>query len=76
MHKNESLPKSGICMLALDLVKGLEFDGVIIPDADANGYPVDLLSAHRLYTAISRATSRLTILSYGAMTELFAETED
>lgn len=76
VHKNESLPKSGICMLALDLVKGLEFDGVIIPDADANGYPVDLLSAHRLYTAISRATSRLTILSYGAMTELFAETED
>ena len=62
-------------MLALDLVKGLEFDGVIIPDADANGYPADLLSAHRLYTAISRATSRLTILSCGAMTELLGETD-
>ena len=72
VHKNQALPAGGVCLITLDLVKGLEFDGVIIPDADTGGYPKDTLSAHRLYTAISRATSRLTILSNGTLTKLLA----
>ena len=57
-------------LIPLDLVKGLEFDGVIIPDADRSMYPEGVLSRHRLYTAVSRATKRLSILADGEMTEL------
>ena len=70
IHRNQTLPGSGVCMITLGLVKGLEFDGVIIPDADTGGYPKDLLSAHRLYTAVSRATRRLTVMACGRLTKL------
>ena len=48
----------------------LEFDGVIMPDCNAENYPDTLLGRHRLYTALSRATRRLTVLARGAMTPL------
>ena len=67
---NQALPKKGTFMITLDLVKGLEFDGVILPDADAKMYPDNILSRHRLYTAVSRATRRLGILADGELTGL------
>jgi DNA helicase-2/ATP-dependent DNA helicase PcrA len=57
-------------MIELADAKGLEFDTVIIPDATAQNYPVNLLARHRLYTAVSRATERLIVLSDGPMTKL------
>ena len=66
----KSLPKSGVFMIELADAKGLEFDTVIIPDATAQNYPVNLLARHRLYTAVSRATERLIVLSDGPMTKL------
>ena len=67
---NQALPKKGTFMITLDLVKGLEFDGVILPDADPQMYPEDTLSRHRLYTAVSRAIRRLSILAEGNLTGL------
>jgi DNA helicase-2/ATP-dependent DNA helicase PcrA len=70
-----SLPESGAVLLTLELAKGLEFDQVIVADAQAEEFPVTPLSRRRLYTAISRATKRVAILSQGAMTELLASAE-
>ena len=70
IRRNQALPKGGVFLIPLDLVKGLEFDGVIIPDADTSMYPEGSLSRHRLYTAVSRATKRLSILADGDLTSL------
>ena len=65
-----SLTESGVVLLDLPTAKGLEFDQVIIADAQESVYGTDDLSRHRLYTAISRATQKVTILSQGALTPL------
>ena len=70
IRRNQALPAGGVFLITLDLVKGLEFDGVILPDADPKMYPDDILSRHRLYTAVSRATRRLSILAEGELTGL------
>lgn len=77
LRGNEKLPKSGVFLISLEYAKGLEFDSVILPDADektcpagAPGSGTELLTRHRLYTAISRATQKLTILSDGKLTTL------
>ena len=70
IQRNQALPGKGTFLITLDLVKGLEFDGVILPDADAKMYPDDILSRHRFYTAVSRATRRLSILADGELTGL------
>ena len=65
-----SLPEKGVFLITLAHAKGLEFDGVILPDCDADNYPDTVLARHRLYTALSRATRRLTVLAQGSMTPL------
>ena len=67
-----SLPGQGCILLDLKLAKGLEFDRVIIADAQGEEYGADDLSRRRLYTAISRATREVSILSQGSMTPLLA----
>ena len=57
-------------LLSLPLAKGLEFDHVVIVDASEEAFPETELSRRRLYTAISRATSTVSILSNGALTPL------
>ncbi len=66
----EALPKSGVVMMELKLAKGLEFDTVILPDVTAGEYPDRPLFRHRLYTAISRATEKIIILSDGKLSPL------
>ena len=73
MHRDEALPKEGVVLMDLRLAKGLEFDHVIIPDAQAEVYPATDLSRRQLYTAISRAMHRVTIVAQGPMTPLLAE---
>ncbi len=65
-----TLPEHGVVLLDLPTAKGLEFDQVIIADAQESVYGADDLSRHRLYTAISRATQKVTILSQGALSPL------
>lgn len=72
LHKGGGMPASGVVVLDLALAKGLEFDRVIIPDAQAQVYPETDLSRRRLYTAISRAMHQVTVLSQGPMTGLLA----
>ena len=68
--RNDALPASGTVLLNLKLAKGLGFDRVIIPDAQATVFDVSDLSRHRLYTAISRATQQVTLISQGPLTPL------
>lgn len=70
--KGDSLPKDGVVLLDLALAKGLEFDEVIVADAQEQVYPANELSQRRLYTAISRAMHRVTIFSQGPMTPLLS----
>ncbi|WP_084522293.1 HelD family protein [Atopobium fossor] len=67
IHDNEPLPKEGVILIDLALAKGLEFDEVIIPDAQATEYDNSDLSRRRLYTAISRAMHQVTILAQGEL---------
>ncbi len=69
----ESIPKSGSLLITLAYAKGLEFDHVILPDADPEHYPEGELSRHRLYTAISRATQSITIFAQGEMSPLLGK---
>ena len=70
IRSGDSLPEKGVFLITLAHAKGLEFDGVILPDADADIYPDTALARHRLYTAMSRATRRLTVLAKGGLTPL------
>ncbi len=65
--EQDSLPKSGAFLLELALAKGLEFDNVILANADPESYPEDELGKHCLYTAISRATRHLAIIANGEL---------
>ncbi len=65
--QDDSLPKEGVFFIELALAKGLEFDNVIIADGDPEAYPDTELGKHCLYTAMSRATRHLTILTKGVL---------
>ena len=70
IDEGDSLPKSGSILLTLPLAKGLEFDHVVIVDANKEDFPEDDLSRRRLYTAISRATSTVSVFSNGELSPL------
>lgn len=70
IHGQMSLPAEGVVVLDLPTAKGLEFDHVIIPDAQPQAYPDTPLAKRRLYTALSRATHKVTVLAQGALTSL------
>lgn len=75
VDKNTHLPAEGTVLIPLRIAKGLEFDHVIIPDAQAEVYPDTPLARRRLYTALSRAMHRVTVLAQGAMTPLLAASQ-
>lgn len=60
----------GVLVTAVPEVKGLEFDYVIVPDADANTYPETAESRRLLYVAVTRATHRLVLASAGRWSPL------
>ncbi len=68
--QSDSLPESGAFFIELALAKGLEFDNVILADGEDKTYPDTELGRHCLYTAMSRATRSLAIVSDGGLTEL------
>ena len=72
VDRNSLMPASGVVLMDLRLAKGLEFDHVVVPDAQAEVYPDTPLSRRRLYTAISRAMHEVTIVSQGELTPLLA----
>ena len=68
--KHTHLPAEGVVLLPLRTAKGLEFDHVIVPDAQAEVYPDTPLARRRLYTALSRAMHQVTVLAQGELTPL------
>ena len=70
LGKGTPLPSKGVVLLDVALAKGLEFDQVIVTDAQESFYGSDRLSRNRLYTAISRATQQVTVLAQGKVTPL------
>lgn len=77
---NSILPQHGIVIMNLKLAKGLEFDHVILADAQSANYPCDTeekedVSRRCLYTALSRATHRLDIVSQGMLTPLLCKND-
>lgn len=70
LKKNDRLPASGVVLMDLSLAKGLEFDHVVVADAQADVYPNTPLARRRLYTAVSRAMHQATILAQGELTPL------
>lgn len=61
------LPESGAFTLPLTLAKGLEFDNVLLYDLTNDYYTEPTVGRNRLYTAISRATHRLTLSALGTL---------
>ena len=70
--ENGALPESGVVLLDVKLAKGLEFDHVIVPDVHEGAFPDEPVRRHRLYTAISRATERATLIANGPLTHLLS----
>lgn len=69
---NGVLPANGVVLMDVKLAKGLEFDHVIVPDVQEGAFPDEPVRRHRLYTAISRATQRATLIANGPLTSLLA----
>lgn len=71
--EGSTLPDHGVVLIDLQLAKGLEFDNVIIPDANQEVYPDTDLARRQLYTAISRATNTVSLLAKGKLTSLLKQ---
>ena len=67
---DDSLPASGVVILDLTLAKGLEFDHVVVANAQPDTYPDTPLARRRLYTAISRAMHKVTLVAENELTPL------
>ncbi len=67
-----TLPERGVVLMDVKLAKGLEFDHVIVPDVQEGAFPDEPVRRHRLYTAISRATQRATLIANGKLNKLLA----
>ena len=66
----EEVYKSGVVVLPSCLAKGLEFDAVLIFNADSSGYTGDELDIKLLYVAMTRPLHKLYIYHTGELTPL------
>lgn len=55
--------RPGVDITTVELVKGLEFDYVIIPDADSINYPDRPLQRRRMHLAATRAIHQLWVIT-------------
>ncbi|WP_164491635.1 HelD family protein [Staphylospora marina] len=60
----------GISVSTVDRVKGMEFDAVVLADADAADWPDDESSARLLYVGVTRALHRLVLVTSGDLSPL------
>lgn len=67
--------EGGVQVMPVYLSKGLEFDAVIIVDADDDRYPDRELDAKLLYVALTRAMHELYVLHTGQLTPLLQITD-
>jgi DNA helicase-2/ATP-dependent DNA helicase PcrA len=64
------LPRGPAQVSTVDEVKGLEFDYVVVPDANAEAYPDDDGARRALYVAITRARHQVVLAHTGVVTPL------
>lgn len=62
--------RAGITITSVPEVKGLEFDYVIVPDADSRTYGTTPDARRALYVAVTRATYRLGLVASGTPSTL------
>ncbi len=62
--------RPGIDLTDVSIVKGLEFDYVVIPDASARAYPDTDEARRRLHVAVTRAAHQLWIAAVGTPSPL------
>ncbi len=62
--------EGGVLVMGASLVKGLEFDCVLVADGEADIYPDDAFTAKLLYVLCTRPLHRLRIVSKGPPTAL------
>ncbi len=70
LGNHDELPESGVLLMDVSLAKGLEFEQVLIADAQDEVYNDTELSRCRLYTALSRATQKVSLISQGKLSKL------
>lgn len=63
---------SGVMVLPIEYSKGLEFDAVLLFDADDKNYPAEDGFAKLLYVAATRALHEMVVLYSGKLTDLIA----
>lgn len=68
--------KGGLSIIPAYLVKGLEFDAVIIADATADRYQLSQRDAKLLYVACTRALHELVLLHSGEPSPLLPRKEE
>lgn len=64
--------RPGVDITCVQTIKGLEFNIVIIPDADARTYPDDPTARRALYVAMTRATDQCWLATAGPWSPLLA----
>lgn len=62
---------NGVSITSVRMAKGLEFDEVVVADADKNTYGAEF-DRELLYVACTRAMHRLTVMGVGALAEFIA----
>ena len=62
--------KPGIDITDVAQIKGLEFDYVIIPDANVASYPDTPVARRALHIAVTRAVHQLWVLAIGRPSEI------
>ena len=63
---------NGVMVLPIEYSKGLEFDAVLLFNADDHNYPLEDGYARLLYVATTRALHELVVLYTGKLTDLIA----
>jgi len=67
---NESEYSGGVVLIPCYLVKGLEFDVVIVANGSKEAYSTEALDVKLLYIAMTRPLHRLYIYSIGEKAEM------
>ncbi|MDD3243791.1 MAG: RNA polymerase recycling motor HelD [Eubacteriales bacterium] len=73
---NDQEYQGGVMVIPAHLVKGLEFDAVIVADASAEKYPADELHCRLLYVCLTRPLHELACFYQGALSPLLSDCGD
>lgn len=73
VHDGDTRYEGGVLVIPASLVKGLEFDCVLMADVSETSFPDDALDARLLYVCLTRPLHRLLCCYIGRVTPLLEE---